>query len=61
MGVATARDEDEEQGIWDHIVDVFGGRRVGYIMTIGVHENYRKCGLGVALLEVRLSPNGCRI
>ena len=53
VGVATARDCDDELDLLTQVRQWWQGKRFGYIMTIGVHPSYRQRGLGAMLLQVR--------
>lgn len=52
VGIATARNEDDDATFLQQLFDCWNGKHPGYIMTLGVHSDYRRTGLGSELLKV---------
>jgi ribosomal protein S18 acetylase RimI-like enzyme len=53
VGIATARNEDDDATPIQQLFDYWNGKHVGYIMTLGVHPDFRRTGLGSELLKVQ--------
>jgi hypothetical protein len=62
VAVATARDHADDDSLACPCLTSLCGWRIGYILTLGVHPDWRRRGLGVRMLTVRASlrPHRCR-
>ncbi len=52
VAVASARWVDDDAGTCDTLKRWLRGQTVGYVLTMGVHQDFRKRGLGRAMLQV---------